>query len=106
MWLSIEPFTTLCNRDILQSSMQTNSLRLAGSSAPAKDGVFFIGSKKIFWKVVDELTLAREIRGYESVAQYYPVPKLCGHLYLGDGQYADEDEQKYGVVGVRIEKID
>lgn len=68
--------------------MQTNSLRLAGSSDPAKNGVSFIGSKKIFWKVVDELTLAREIRGYESVAQYYPVPKLYGHLYLGDGQYA------------------
>lgn len=68
--------------------MQTNSPRLAGSSDSTKNGVSFIGNKKIFWKVVDEPALAREIEGYESVAQYYPVPKLYGHLYLGDGQYA------------------
>jgi len=68
--------------------MQINSPRLAIFSDSIKNGVSLIGNKKIFWKVVDEPTLAREIKGYESVAQYYPVPKLYGHLYLGDGQYA------------------
>lgn len=52
-----------------------------------KTGSINLGTQRLFYKLVKESELKRELSGYKTLAKHYPVPKFYDVSKIADNQY-------------------